>query len=82
MKIKIDDDVFNITERIKEIDEGYYVIYNTSSKKFEVHNKYTKNKYCLTIPYSQLDVRTIKLINKTHIRNYKKIILINSYIFS
>jgi len=74
MKIKIENDVFDIINRLKEIDEGYYIVYNTNSKKNEIHNKYTKNSYCLTIPYSQLDERTIVLANNTHVRNYKKIL--------
>ena len=74
MRIKIESDVFNIINRIKEIDDGYYIMYNLSNKKFEVHNKYQKNSYCITIPYSQLDERTIKLINETSIKNYDKIV--------
>ena len=74
MKIKIDCDVFDIVNRIKQIDDGYFVMFNTDSKKFEIHNKNTKNSYCLTIPYTQLDVRTIELIEKTHVKNYKKIV--------
>lgn len=74
MRIKIDSDVFNISNRLKEIDSGYFVMYNLSSKKFEIHNNNQKNTYCLTIPYGQLDTRTIDFVNKTSIRNYDKII--------
>lgn len=74
MRIKIESDVFNIINRIKEIDENYYIVYNTNSKKFEVHNSGNVNSYCLTIPYKNLDVRTIELIHKTAIRNYDKVI--------
>lgn len=74
MKIKINCDVFNIVDRLKQIDEGYYVIFNTNIKKFEIHNSNTKNSYCLTIPYRQLDKRTLELVEKTHIKNYNNII--------
>ena len=74
MKIKIESDVFNIINRIKEIDDGYFILYNTNSKKFEVHNQKNINTYCLTIPYSSLDSRTIELIHKTSIKHYDKII--------
>ena len=76
MKIKIESDVFNIVERIKEIDKNYYIMFNLNSKKFEVHKSGLKKSYCLTIPYSQLDIRTIKLIHETHVRNGDKIIKI------
>ena len=29
MKIEIEDDVFEIVKRLKEIDDGYFVLYNT-----------------------------------------------------
>lgn len=74
MKIKIESDVLDIITRIKEIDNGYYIMYNLSNKKFEVHNEHQKNSYCLTIPYPQLDERTIKLIYDTSIKNYDKIV--------
>ena len=45
MKIKIESDVFNIINRIKEIDDGYFIMYNTNSKKFEVHNEKNLNSY-------------------------------------
>lgn len=74
MRIKIESDVFDICNRIKQIDEGYFVMYNLSSKKFEIHNKNVKNTYCLTIPYKNLDVRVIDLIHKTSIKNYDSIV--------
>jgi len=73
MKIKIESDVLDIIKRIKEIDDGYYIMYNQNNKKFEVHNSHQKRSYCLTIPYSQLDERTIKMIYETSIKNYDKI---------
>ena len=73
MRIKIDSDVFNITRRIKEIDNSYFVMYNLSSHKYEIHSSKNKSTYCLTVPYNQLDARTIELIHKTAIRNYDAI---------
>lgn len=74
MRIKIESDVFNINERIREIDDGYFIVYNTNSKKFEIHNSKNCNTYCLTIPYKNLDSRAIELIHKTSIKHYDKII--------
>ena len=62
MKIKIDDDVFDITKRIKEIDDGYFVVYNTLKNSFELHNNYQENTYCLTCPYECLDERVLDMI--------------------
>lgn len=74
MKIKIDSDVYDIVERIKEIDEGYFIIYNTDNGCFELHNYNQFNTYCLRIPYDSLDERVISLIYKTLSSNLDNII--------
>ena len=43
MLIKILNDAFNISKRIKQIDRGYFICYNTLKKRFEVHNKKQKH---------------------------------------
>lgn len=63
--------VFKIPERLKEIDKSYFVIYNTMIDKYEVHS--TENKdgdtYCLTLPYDELDSRSIDYVRKTRVEN-------------
>ena len=61
MKNLIRFDVFDIVKRIKYIDRNYYIIINTSSNKFEIHNSAQRgSSYCLTLPYDKLDERTLK----------------------
>jgi len=73
--IKIEHDVFNIVNRIKDIDNDYYIVFNTRSKKFEVHNSsQVMNSYCLTCPYDSLDQRLLKYAQKTRIVNIDKIL--------
>ena len=74
MLIKIEEDVFDITKRLKEIDESYFVMVNTQKQKFEVHSSAQKHTYCLTIPHKNLDARTISLTLKTRIENTEKIL--------
>ena len=74
MKIKIENDVFEITERIKEIDEGYYIVFDTKKQAYELHNLEQPNSYCLTVPYADLDTRLIDLLLYTNIRNIDNII--------
>jgi hypothetical protein len=58
------NDNFNLINRIKKIDSGYFVIIKNG--RYEVHNSKQKgNTYCLTYPYKQLDYRLIELINST-----------------
>lgn len=65
MKIKIDSDVFDIVKRIKEIDEGYFVLFDTVKNRYELHNTCQSNSYCLTCPYDEFDSRFIDYIFKT-----------------
>ena len=73
MKIKIEENVFDILERIKEIDEGYFVLFDTSKNCYELHNANQPTTYCLTIPYDTLDSRVIELILYSDISNIDSI---------
>ena len=75
MKIKIFNDVYNISKRIKNIDRNYYIVYNTSKQKFEIHNSSQVGmSYCLTLPYNELDERTLKLVLKSSTNNIDEIL--------
>ncbi len=61
----INVDTFFICERLKEIDPSYQVYLNNQGK-YEVHsNAQLKSSYCFTVPYSQLDGRTLQYALKT-----------------
>lgn len=75
MKIQIENDVYNISKRIKNIDRDYYVVYDTSKQKFEVHNsKQIGSTYCLTLPYCELDERCLDYVLKTQSTNVEEIL--------
>ena len=74
MKVRIEDDVFDITKRIKDIDEGYYVLYNQNNCKYEIHNFNQKNTYCLTLPYRVLDSRCLDMLLYSSISNIDNIV--------
>lgn len=69
MKIEIDGDVYFIAERLKEIDFNYFILYNTKKKCYEIHHHGQSDTYCLTVPYDELDERTIDFVNKTRVEN-------------
>jgi len=75
MKIRIDEDVFDITKRIKDFDEGYYIVFDTNRNVYELHNEYQSISYCLSIPYENLDSRVIDLLVYSNICNIDKIML-------
>lgn len=75
MKIKIINDVYNISNRIKEIDRDYYIVFNTSKNNFEIHNSRQKsNSYCLTLPNSKLDAHTLLFVQKTKVKNIDEVL--------
>lgn len=74
MKIKIESDVFDIVKRIKEIDDGYYILFDLNKQKFEVHNCKQSSSYCFTYPYDNLDERVFEMIYATNSKFIDKII--------
>ena len=62
--------VYRIPERLREIDSDYFVVRNHKKQTFEVHHKgQSPTTYCLTVPYPELDARTLELVRKTRISN-------------
>lgn len=75
MIFKVFHDVYDIAKRIKEIDRSYYIVFNTSKEKFEVHcSQQIGSSYCLTLPYPCLDERTLKYVLKTKSANIDEIL--------
>ena len=74
MLIKIKKDLFNICKRIKNIDNGYALFFNTRTKKYEVHNfNQLHGSYCSTLPFNKLDSRAIDYLLETQNKNAKKL---------
>lgn len=56
----IKDDLLGICNRLKSVDDGYFVFFNYKTEKFEVHHGRQGNTLCLVLPYDRLDERTIR----------------------
>ena len=65
--VKITHDVFDIADRLKEIDGAYYPVYNLSRERYEIHWGEGKNSLQLVIPYDSLDSRTIDRVRETRL---------------
>ena len=84
--LRLESDVFFITERLKEIDQSYEVYYNLETLSFEVHSSLQPhNSYCFKVPYDCLDERTLFYALKTRSENrdllIKEIEKNNQYIY-
>lgn len=70
---RIGGDVYYISERIKAIDDGYFIVRNKRLGRFEVHNEKNRgNSYCLAVPYVELDARTLELVLRTRAERARK----------
>lgn len=68
-------DLFDIADRLKEIDCGYFIFYSYKFKRYEVHHSGQRgNTLCLVVPYKRLDSRTVDLVNRTRREHRDKLI--------
>ena len=74
MRIKIESDVHEIVDRIKEIDDGYFIVFNTDKNCFEIHNNKQASTYCLSYPYACLDSSLLSLVCMSNIAYIDNII--------
>ena len=59
-------DLYGINERIKEIDENYFLFYSYVTHRYEVHNSNQRGKtLSLVLPYETLDERTLRHVRRT-----------------
>ena len=66
--IRIINDVHDIVKRIKAIDSGYYVIYNLTKRRYEVHHRRNHpNTLAVILPYYKLDARAVNYVRETMI---------------
>lgn len=59
-------DLFDITDRIKEIDPDYFIFYSYRYRRYEVHNSAQRGgTLALVLPYDRLDERALRLVRRT-----------------
>ena len=59
-------DMFGIADRLRQIDDGYVLMYNAKQNRYEVHNqKYKGETLSLVCPYDRVDARLITLVRRT-----------------
>ena len=72
--IAIENDLFDVADRLKEIDEDYRVFFNRMRNRYEVHNvRQRGNTFCLALPFDSLDARAVELVRKTRVENAERL---------
>lgn len=60
--------VHRIPERLYDYDNRFFLVYNKDRSKYEIHHLDQADTFCLTVPYDQLDARTIRHLWRNDIR--------------
>ena len=68
--IPITYDLYDIACRLKSVNEGYKVYYNSDLCRYEV---YDRDNFAFVVPFGELDARTIDYARKTAVCNADKI---------
>ena len=84
MKVLIKSDVYNVCNRIKKFDNSYRVVYDNSSRCYQIYSTslhghieligWTPLTYVCTLPYKELDARAIQYLYDTSVNNLDSII--------
>ena len=70
----IEEDLYDISRRLKEIDDGYFLVFNFLKDRYEVHHMYRKNTFQFSVPYPELDCRTLKLAYETRVERMEELL--------
>ncbi|MDE6189750.1 MAG: hypothetical protein K2G37_05645 [Clostridia bacterium] len=71
---EVKNDLFNISARIKSIDENYEIYFNGDTRRYELHHRAKKPTYQLTFPYTRLDKRALDYTLESAIKNRELIL--------
>ena len=68
MKVRVEEDLFDISSRIKDVGREYFVLYDTKKKVYEIHSTMQKrNSFCFLLG-KRLDYYAIQKAHKTSIK--------------
>ncbi len=71
----VTNDLYSIADRIKEIDDGYFIYYSYKNRRYEVHNKNQRGRtLSLVLPYKRLDERSVRLVRETRSERMESLI--------
>ena len=71
--IEITNDLFDIANRLRSVNENYRLYYNTHKSRYEVRNSATDTLE-FVVPYGELDARTVEYARYTGVQNAKALL--------
>ncbi|MCH5156338.1 MAG: hypothetical protein J1G02_00500 [Clostridiales bacterium] len=70
--IEITQDLYDIAQRLRSVNDGYRLYYNTNKCRYEVRNAVT-SALEFVVPYDELDVRTVEYARYTSVGNANQV---------
>lgn len=71
--VRIKSDVFDVADRIREVDERYLLFYNMDRSRFEVRLKGREREIVVTWN-DPLDSRLVTKLRETHVRRVNELL--------
>ncbi len=63
--VPVTSDVYSISERIKAVDERFFIMFNRKTQRFEVHVKgQPATTFGCELPFDTLDARALEYVRK------------------
>ena len=71
----VENDLFDVAFRIKQIDDSYFTVYNYVERRYEVHSTSQRgNSLAVVIPFGELDARAVDYVRKTRSERISQLI--------
>lgn len=68
---RIEEDLFDIAHRLREVDARYELYRNRKLNRFEIH---ACGALQIAVPFDRLDARTVELARKTRVERARNIL--------
>ena len=72
--LEIKDDLFDISSRIKSIDENYKIYFNRGTCRYELHDSSKTPSFQAIFPHTALDKRALDFARETAVKNKDRIL--------
>ncbi|MGN0788983.1 MAG: hypothetical protein ACI4MY_03515 [Christensenellales bacterium] len=72
--VAVYNDLFDVSSRIKSIDDDYQIYFNRGNCRYELHNLRCKPTKQADIPWKTLDCRVLTWARKTRVENLGRLV--------
>ena len=67
--IEITNDLFDVAQRLKSVNENYVLYFNVQKQRYEVYENSHGFNLAFVVPYDELDARTVEYAKFTRVQN-------------